>query len=380
MPEAALPVALLSVGQVTVLVIFRRALSEVVFMPLLIWAVNALEASLAGPKGRRGLLATAVLLMVLLALSKQAGILLVGGFGLGLCVRAWQRQVPWRRAARLMAAVSLPVLAILLAATIYDQTMKRCYGSWSNLEVFFQRVGPAEIHSDSLPLWQQLLEGCRLRISEIGRLTIPGMFNAHTKFGDWINVNMAMYLPLCAVICWGWCRLIRGTLDIFLVTVPLYVALYIYWPFDQAGRYFAPILPVLFMSLWAGLECIRSQRRIAFGLLAGAHLAVATGFLACVDRPAALLESGHWPELQRLAEYLRDDPDPVQVTPGLKGDAQILSYLLDRRVTEQTAGSTPPGPVHWLVVAGSGRHQAGYAPCLATEHFCLLRRDESIPR
>src|SRR6516164_5296324 len=40
LPEAALPITLLSLGQVTVLSLFRRALSEAAFMPLLIWTVN----------------------------------------------------------------------------------------------------------------------------------------------------------------------------------------------------------------------------------------------------------------------------------------------------------------------------------------------------
>jgi hypothetical protein len=257
--------------------------------------------------------------------------------------------------------------------------MKHQYGSWSNLEIFMRTAGPVESHATTLPLRQQLLEGCRLRISEVGRLTVPGMFNARNGFADWINVNMAVYLPVAAVIFWGWQRLIRSKQDVLLLTVPFYVGLYIYWPFDQAGRFFAPLLPVLFLSLWTGLERMRSRRRIFFGLLSAAHFGVALGFWLCSDRPAALRAAEQWPELKRLAELVRNEPDQVKASAGLKSEALILSYLLDRRIEEQPVQAAQKSATRWLVAAANGREPAGFAPYLETEHYCLLHRCDYGP-
>src|SRR5262249_13406774 len=109
-PEAGVMVALLSLGQVTALVLFRRALSEAVFMPLLIWTVNAFDASLVESSTSRRWLLAGVVLLALLALVRPAGILVAGGFALALGVRAWQGQVSWRRACWLGIAANLPAL------------------------------------------------------------------------------------------------------------------------------------------------------------------------------------------------------------------------------------------------------------------------------
>jgi hypothetical protein len=375
LPEAALPTALLALGQVTVLTLFRRVLSEAMYMPLLIWTINAMDASVSQPGKARYALPSAMLLLALLALVRQAGILFAGGFGLCVLGKAWQGHISWSRAWLWTAAVSLPALGVLLAAVSYDQAMGNQLGSWSNLDIFTQSAGrPTELYTDAFPFWQQLLEGCRVRISEIGRLTIPGMYGAHNGPADWLNLNMLLYLPLCGFLVWGWFRLVRVTRDVAALTLPFYAVLHIYWPWDQAGRYFAPVLPVLFLCLWAGFAWLGTRRRTVFMFLAVAHMAVAIGFWMSRDRPAARLEAARWPELERLAGYTRNEPAEVQTRSRFKGVALILSYLLDRQVEEESRTAGPKPGTRWLIMDADQPDEAGFSRILKTRHFRLLRR------
>jgi hypothetical protein len=375
-PEAAVPIALLALGQVTVLGLFRRALSEAIYMPLLIWTINALNASVCRPGAARYGLPSAMFLLALLALIRQAGILFAGGFGLCVLGKAWQGQLSWSRSCLWIAAVTLPALGVLLAAIGYDQWMGSQLGSCSNLDIFTQSAGrPTELYTDAFPFWQQLLEGCRVRISEIGRLTIPGMYGAHNAWADWLNVNMLLYLPLCGLLAWGWCRLVRATRDVAALTLPFYAALHIYWPWDQAGRYFAPLLPVLFLSLWTGFAWLGKCRRPVFAVLAVAHMAVSIGFWVGRDWPAAQQEAARWPELEQVVQWTQAEPAAVQTRTRFKGVAVILAYLLDRPVEAESQRDGPKPGTRWLVIDADQPDEAGYSVVRTTEHFRLLRRN-----
>jgi hypothetical protein len=370
-PEAAVLIALLAVANSIVLVTFRRPLSEAAFLPVMIWAINALAAVPAARAVWRPLLAAALLLS-LLAVIRQVGVLFAAGFGVCLAVRAWQRQMSWPRACLLTLVVGLPTVLSAGAMVAYDRAMGAAEGSASNLDLF-TRAQTASVEYPESSILLQCLEGARVRISEVGRLTIPGMFNAYGGYRQWLNVNMLLYIPLAGLLVVGWWRFVRR-LDVFALTLPLYVALYIYWPFDQSGRFFVPLVPLLVVCLWHGLARLGQRRLALLRLLLLLHTGVALGYWLGVDRPRALADDQRWPEVRRLAEVIRAAPGPVQVGPGLGRTSNLLEYLLDLPVAWQEAGQRAEPGVRWLVTAADAPPETGFTATARVGPYRLWQR------
>ena len=119
-PKAALPIALIALGNTVVLAIFRRPLSEVSFLPVMIWLCNALDQldspqrfceAPSGPspqKARWTTVLPASLLLTCLAMIRPTGIIFAAGFALQLLLAVRQNRitfrrgyaVPWRKRAR----------------------------------------------------------------------------------------------------------------------------------------------------------------------------------------------------------------------------------------------------------------------------------------
>src|SRR5262249_53399679 len=146
-------------------------------------------------------------------------------------------------------------------------------------------------------LAQRLLEGLRVRISEIGRLTVPGMFGAFVSRRNWLDWNLLIYIPIFAIVCRGWWKWLKQSSDILALTFPVYFLLHVYWPWDQAGRYFAPLLPVLLVSLWYGIDFVGMHRRRLFQLLLVLHLGVSLGFWLVRELPRGIQNQRDEPAL-----------------------------------------------------------------------------------
>ena len=131
-----------------------------------------------------------------------------------------------RRAAFLAAVVIAPAALALASALAYSRVMEARENAfaWSNLDVF-TRSGraPATEFPDG-PLHAQCLEGLRVRVSEVGRLTVPGMFSSYGRGGDWRDPNLLVYGPLFVVLWVGWWRVVRRQPDAYVLTFPLYFA------------------------------------------------------------------------------------------------------------------------------------------------------------
>ena len=313
--------------------------------------VNVLHP-LASATGRRGIGRTvlAALLMVLLAAIRPAGILFAAGFGLHLALAAWRGQVRWSNAVIRTLAVGVPATVVLLGLIAYDKAMARTAGGYSYLD---QVIDPDQT------LAGQLVEGVRLRISDIGRLTVPGMFKAYGGNGDWLNPNMLIYVPLFVLFWIGWGKFVRRGSDVLAWTLPFYVALHTLWPYDQAGRFFLPLLPLLLVCLWLALERLRAYQFRMAALLLAAHLAVSLGYWLWTDLPRTRDESRRWPTMDRLAELIRPDYRPVAVSAALGDSWLLLNYSLDRPVFLQPEDTPVPRNVVWLIVPARRRFAPG---------------------
>jgi hypothetical protein len=356
-PKAAVLIALLAVANSLVLVTFRRALSEAAFVAVMIWAVNVLSALSGRPSAGRLILAAA--LLSLLAVIRQVGILFVVGFAIHLAVRAWRRELSWTRALLLSAAVGVPATATLTALLAYDGAMAARQGDPSHLEVMTRSaVGRAE-HA-KWTLAEQCLEGLRLRISEVGRLTVPGMANAYSDSGSWLNVNFVVYLPLAGLLALGWRRFVRR-LDVFALTLPFYFALYVCWPFDQSARFFVPLVPLLWVCFWYALPALGRRRIALLGVLLVLHTGTALGYWFVVDRPRAVAANRLWPDAIRLAEQMRTDRGPAAVGPGLDKTPFLMEYLLDRPVKNCETSQDIRADVRWFVTAAATPAVKGFS-------------------
>jgi hypothetical protein len=371
-PEGAVLLALLSVANVIVLSIFRRPLSETAFMAVMVWAVNALSAI---PRSRKAWcpVLLAAILVSLLVVIRQVGILFVGGFAWHLAILAWRREMSWLRAALLTAAVGLPSTMAVAAMISYDNETAAQARDWTNFDIFARSKAAPRTEYPEQPLIPQCLEGLRLRCSEVGRLIVPGMFGAYGVSGDWLNVNLLVYWPICGLVLAGWWQLARRS-DIFALTAPLYAGLYIYWPFDQSGRFFAPLLPLLAVSLWLALARLGRKRLALAGGLLALHATIALGYWLAVERCRALADDRHWAPLEQVAQIIRADPGPVSVGSDLGRTQFFLEYLLDRPVACPQHGQPIRADVRWLVSARDGRQEPGFQVVAAAGPFMLLQR------
>jgi hypothetical protein len=168
-------------------------------------------------------------------------------------------------------------------------------------------------------------------------------------------VNLLLYLPLVIAVLFGWTKLARQRLDVLVWTFPLYLALHIVWPFDQATRFFTPLMPLFLVCLWFALSALGKYRLRLLGWFAVAHAAVAIGYWCFDSLPHARATEARWPAVRELASLIQEDPAPVQVSETLDDTALLLQYTLDRPVQVYRAGVAPNLTTRWLVL---GAHES----------------------
>jgi len=124
---------------------------------------------------------------------------------------------------------------------------------------------------------------------------------------------------------------------------PWYFALYVYWPCDQGGRFFAPILPLLFLSLWKGLSLMPSFRNrwILRGLVLS-HAAIAVILWLSAD-----LRHYHNYELEsedvsNFSRMLQDTTHEIGTDDNSSWSTLYLEHLLDRVIHTYNAAKPPP--------------------------------------
>jgi len=177
----------------------------------------------------------------------------------------------------------------------------------------------------------KLAEGGRLRVAEIGRLLVPGMFKAYSEEGRWLDWNTLVYVPVFAIVITGWLAMARRCPDGLLLSLPAYLLVYALWPFDAGTRYLLPMLPVLVVSLWPWLERSRHPRTLLAALLV-AHFAVTLGYTITREIPRARECDRQWPAAMALAAEMRAEPHPALARSVPECTALLLSFALDRPV------------------------------------------------
>lgn len=365
-PDAAVLITAVAMVNVDLWALYRRTLSETAFMTGLVWAATALAWSCRASSTRQlavRILLAASLVCFLVAI-RQAGLMLAAGFGSALLIAAFRQRISWRRAAAQALAVGLPAAAVLVGLAGYDRLMAASSGAPTYVD---------QIADPTTTLSAQVLEGFRLRVSEIGRLTVPGMFKSYGRRGEWLNVNMAVFLPLSGFVLAGWWKLVGRTGDPLALTFPFYLALYIIWPFDQATRFMVPMLPLLAACLWHVLEPLQRFRAplVLVGLLA--HGVIAAGYWLGVDCPRARALRALWPDLIQVAASIPGDAGSVACSGVPPDSPWIFQLILDRRVADLRPEGFPSDAAEWLVTPSGTRPGNRYGFHAGTERLSVWK-------
>ncbi|MBA3273393.1 MAG: hypothetical protein H0T11_05920, partial [Chthoniobacterales bacterium] len=349
----------------------RMTQSEIAFMAAWIATLLVMErlAAIANSQALRRVAlyaALAALLLIVTSFIRHVGIFLAAGFGVRMLMLAWSRALSWTRAITLTLAIGLTASAALLILIAYDRDAAQATERRGYLEYFA---------AGDLSILSQIHTGFRLRFEDIGRLTVPGMFKAYRP--GWINPNTPIYLCMVVLICVGWWRLVRRNKDIFALTAPFYLGLYICWPFGQETRYVFPLLPLLFLCLWVSIESARRHRLSILAILVVAHLVIAFGYsfgrLRAIARDNKTLLA-----IEQLAPRLREEQlSSAVVTPRDYDMWLMFQFTTDREVELYRRFEDVPGKARWVLSETLLVIPADFVPRLTSGPVILLeRRDE----
>jgi hypothetical protein len=371
--EAAPLLTGLTMVNVTFWIYYRRTLTELAFMTVMIWTVDALDRALEEHSASRRALFTSIgcLLAIYLSMIREVGVLVVAAFAAALCMCVYQRRLKPREAFAMIVGVTAPAAAAVIAFIIYDLSTYQGPSSFvaTHLSGFL---------NPRMPLKELVPEGVRLQISAIGRILIPGMFKAYAH--SWLSVDTAIYLSATVVIAIGWVRLLRKHIEVLAYTLPLYLGLYSVWGFDADTRYVLPMLPILVVALWYWLEPFRGVRLTILTVLLVANLGVAIGFWRAIEEPRSRECNEQWPEVTKMARAIESDPGPVAAANKVPECVRLmLSFTLDRPVADLSIDGSAVETSKWLLANGGDRDPTGYREDSQVAAYKLLRNTQSLP-
>ncbi len=358
---------------------YRHTLGETLFMVLMVWApLVALSAVRAS--GRAGAIFLTVLAAVLstwLCAVRSVGVFVVMGIAISLAAAAWRKNVSKIRASLVAGLISVLAIAVTSAIILHEQAMRIAYDN-GGITYMEQLRGNGNLAS-------QLLEGLRLRISEVGRLLVPGMVDAYAKSGKWINFTVIFYCGIFTAVLAGWWRLARRNADALLWAFPPYLVLYIVWPYDQSVRFMTPMLPVLWVSALAAMDWafifrgriflgdLPDKRRQAMMLVLCVLLIghMAMGVVYWRKWTSQLVKPSLWQTAAVLAAGVTQDRHNGVIDKPAKDIQWVMIFQLDRNwpIASKYHGK----PTRWIV---SDKPDIGQTTVVRAEHggYYLLER------
>lgn len=363
----ALLLAATCVVNASVGILLRRTLSEALFMPALMFTIVWLERLRAAATTRTPIWSAlaAGCALALVCLTRQAGVMALPGFAIALGMSAYRKQFPRRRALLVLTMVSVPTVVAVMSLAAYERSTSA--GASRTYIDFFA--------NDAQPVAEQLSAGLRLRVSEVGRVALPGMFKAAPDGRRTAYLNLTIYSLTAAVIAYGWWRALMRSHDTLLWSVPFYLALYIVWPFDEGIRFMAPLAPVWCLGLyWSVPEIPVWRRRVAW-LGWVTHLLVAVGYWWFNDLPDARRDAAQWPAIDQLAAAIDVSAGPVAWLPVKRDRERVMLQLaLDRRVIDFAPTQRADDRAAWIVAPGNAPPPPDFDKMDAVGEYALWRR------
>lgn len=366
-PEGALVVALFVAVNFAFWYYGRRFLSELPFIALLAWSAVALQR-VVDAQTRAEILkraAIAAVLLVAVSMVRQIGVFLVIGFALVVFRDIWRGRETFilLRGFIVPLILGLPASVVIIALIIWYRRMT-------------DMAGPDEkdylewLAFENMTLFEQVSLGVQLRISEVGRLIMPGL---HKAPGRLWNASFIAYILATMLVAYGWVRLAMRTRDPFVMALPFIAAFYVVWAFDQGTRYFLPLLPVLAASLYMVIEPFARHRLSFFAVILFMHVVVTvpTWWMSLDDRAAW---HGHWPTFEAFAERIEQEPGDIGFVTDDSDSCHMMSFAADRPVVEIDPDRMLPLESRWLIVGRDHAEQVlVYDVVLEHGDFVLMR-------
>jgi hypothetical protein len=180
---------------------------------------------------------------------------------------------------------------------------------------------------------------------------MPGAFKWYGS--DWLNPCMLIYVPLSAALIVGWCRLMFARKDVLLYTLPAYMAVYLVWPFEQGSRFLTPMVPVLWVCLWAFIDKTRwrgQTRRLFLTLFFLGTLTSAVYWAN--DFAKARRWNSQWETIENLATSLTDLKGDIAYSSLPSPIRSMLSVALDKPVSDSPLEQARKSGAHYIVTTG----------------------------
>lgn len=375
-PEIAIWLVGLSIINVSFWHYLRSMMSEPVFMATLIWTIIILNLGVRAEKRGKAIGWTLLGSLMLISLStiRYSGIIVITGFALAIFDRVRRKQVSFTRAIGLTLLAGLPACAVVSALVLYDRShlsaMESSWGySYSNV-----------IFSSQISLASQIFEGLRLRIAEVGRLLIPGMFSTFGRKGQWGNPSMIIYIPFAILIFIGWWQFLRRQAEkfraeIFSLALPAYLLTYIVWPFNQGTRYLLPMLPLLWACFWMMLKRYRFNRSSILAVLLLFHLGVAGGYWLYKRGDAKRMHQ-HWPMIEDISE-IAGKRNEILATYNIEwGLQKMIQMEMDRSIMDISDSPEINSGVMWIVTEEDDPAIAGFREYTEIGELKMLKRED----
>lgn len=348
---------------------YRRTLKEIACLALMVWVTYLLQKLLRVRQTRRTIewTFTAALLLTCLVMIRYTGIVVICGFAIALGWQVFRRRMSWRRGLVVGLAATLPATLAMWGHIQYEQHLTQVFSGETYVDSFIDRLEPQS---------SKWLEGVRLQICDIGRISIPGMFKAYGGTGSWLDVNTVVYVAWLVVVVTGWWTLARRRFDILVLTVPFYIALYIPGASDQGARYLVPLTPVIMVCAWCGLRRLLAARQVVLAALLVAHVGVGLVQWIAVDIPRARQADALWPAVDKMATAIGPNRETTGAFNLPRDYRLMLQVSLDRSIEEVDIRRPIAESIDWLVVWRGTSDVPGFVfahevgPCL------LLQRQQ----
>ncbi len=395
-PNAAVFIAGAAAIHASAWLYVRPTTTEASFITFVIWGINCLHSSLrpknpkksqaepGEPGGRGGpggpgetstqymSLIVGSLLLAYASFIRSAGLMVAAGAGIFFLLQWWQGKLAFKRALTMGCCIVLPSVLTVLGFYLREARVVEAMGGVTYANGFVPQ---------SVSVWEMLLDGVRKRISDIGRLAVPGMGKVYSSQGLWLHASMAVYLPVFAGLAWAWWKLARKHLDIWLLALPFYLALHIgYARFHDGTRFLMPLLPVILLCVWLLLGDLKLFRIPGIVILCLLHISIAVG-LGIRHMPKVDAVHQQWPDAKACAQQLQGKTGQVVGLGKINHFTLQLSILQDRQIPRRwTNEQVQEHHPRWVVTYASDKQIPGYHKFWNSPsgQFCIYERTEPV--
>jgi hypothetical protein len=348
---------------------FRKPLSEMAYMAVMYWTVMILDRVRTAASDReRNWFALAGIVMLLVTLNfRHNGVLLAPGFAVALAFDAWRRGTGYLRALLLGGFT----VALAFGVFQYERYLDDRWLIEGRNMTHWQWMAGKETSKVA-----QYLEGTRLQMLEFLRVTVPGALKTHLKSPSWLTPNALLAVAATLPLVYGYYLMLRRRADVFLCTVPFFLAINVMYSNDQGGRYTLPLLPVIAVALWVLIEQTKLQpQRVLMPLLA-VHIVAGIGYWVGVDLPRTRELDRNWRDMEALMAQIGPDHERVAALDLTVPDCDRLKYTLDRHVFNLNLHDeikSDPNTMRWIIAPPTAAVPTGFEPFARQGAFQLLR-------